>query len=55
MKPKKPKNINFKAKFLTKFDPFGSALIGALVMSISDNVCSAFKDIFGLTVLHGNC
>ena len=33
----KPKNINFKAKFLTTFDPFCSALIGALVMSISDS------------------
>ena len=33
----KPKHINFKAKFLITFDPFYSALIGALVMSISDS------------------
>ena len=33
----------------------GCYLIGALVRSICDNICSAFKDVFGATVLHGNC
>ena len=45
LKPKKPRNINFKAKFLTKFDPFGSALIGALVMSISDSFYACYLTI----------
>ena len=40
---------------LPTFGSFGLALIGALVRSVCDNVCSAFKDIFRLTVLHGNC
>ena len=33
----KQKNINFKAKFLTTFNPFSSAPVGALVMSIGDS------------------
>ena len=48
LKPKKPKNIYFNAKILTTFDPFGSALIGAPVTSISDILCLVFDDTFGL-------
>ena len=51
LKPKKEKNINFKAKFSTAFDPFGSALIGALVMSMSTVFMLVFDDMFGLTLL----
>ena len=46
-------NINFEAKFLTTFDPFGSALIGALKTSISDSLCLVFEDTFVLTLLCG--
>ena len=35
---------------LPTFGSFGLALMGSLVRSVCDNVCSAFKDIFGLTV-----
>ena len=37
------------------FCSFGFALIGALVRSVCDDVCSAFKDTFGLTLIHSNC
>ena len=43
------------AKFLPTFGSFGLAVIGALVTSVCDDIFSAFKDIVGLTVLHGNC
>ena len=33
---------------MTTFDPFGSALIGAPVTSISDILCLVFNDSFGL-------
>ena len=44
----------FLSAKLLPFGSFGLALIDALVRSVSDNVCSAFKETFGLTVLHGN-
>ena len=43
------------AKLSPTFGSCGLALIGALVRSVCDNVCSAFKDIFNLTVLQGSC
>ena len=43
------------SEILPTFGSFGSALIGALVRSVCDNLCSAFKDTFSLTVLYGNC
>ena len=43
------------AKVSPTFGSFGSALIGALMRSVCDNLCSAFKDTFSLTVLYGNC
>ena len=49
----KPKHINFKAKFLTTFDPFYSALIGALGCPLATVLCLVFDDTFGLTLLCG--
>ena len=36
---------------MTTFNPFCSALIGALVTSISDSLCFVFDDTFDLTLL----
>ena len=37
----------FLSAKLSPFGSFGLALIGALVRSVCDNVCSAFKVTFG--------
>ena len=39
------------AKLSPTFGSFCLALIGALVRSVCDNICLAFKETFGLTVL----
>ena len=44
-------NSSFPAKFLPTFDPFCLALIGQLVMPLSDNFFFACQGTFGLTLL----